>query len=121
MKTGLTMKLDDEREKKIDDHLTALKEATGYDIPRADVIRRALRLHLKGSKKYHQILEVVREMRRGASYYEACSRVAKKHGVTTATVRDTTSRRLGISAKEFKDIVGDDARRRALIEKLRNN
>jgi hypothetical protein len=56
-----------------------------------------------GHAALEQILEVVREMKRGKSYAEACSSVAKRRRIRVQAPRDKTTRQLGFTGKNAKD------------------
>ncbi len=59
----------------------------------------------RGRKPYEtleQILEVCSQMKVGKSYAEACRAVATIRGITTQTVRDKSTRRIGLTKNEFE-------------------
>jgi hypothetical protein len=74
----------------------------------AKVVRRPseakgeLRVRKRGDETLQQILGVVAGMKSGVSYSEACRLVATKKGITEQSVRDKTTRRLGLSKTEFE-------------------
>ncbi len=70
----------------------------------------AVGAHLRskaGGHALQEIREVVSTMKDGKNYSEACALVASKRGITQQSVRDKTTRKLGLSTvqfmKHFKD------------------
>ena len=71
-----------------------------------------------GTKTLNQILEIVELVFiQGKSYNEAVKIVAKKRGIHPATVRDKCTRRLGLTASQFKKLLKDKEKLRTFLIK----
>lgn len=71
-----------------------------------------------GSATLDQVLDVVTEMRRGSDYSMACNNVAKKRGIAVQSVRDKSTRKLGLDTAQFVEMFNAGALRGYLIDKF---
>jgi len=71
-----------------------------------------------GRQARKDVLAVISRMETGKDYNEACREVAYERNVAVQTVYDACTRRLGLSAYEFKEIVSDREKREHLKKTL---
>ena len=106
-----------ERMESIEDLLWLLMGAPKKESERLSDYSINTRIGRQASK---DILSVISLMEQGYSYNDACFKVSAKRDVAVQTIYDACTRRLGISAGEFREIVENPEKRENLKQLLSN-